>query len=223
MKKNLKISIDLVLIALLVGQMPYVLVGEKIHEWLGALFFILVCVHVQLNRGAQKAIYRRFWSTPLRFLNCLIITLAGVFFFALIFSAPFISKYFFVFLPISGGAALARWVHLLSAYWGFIFFCLHLGLNLERGFGLARLASASPGASKTLTVSALIVTLLFVPVGLKAFITNDIPAYLFLRQQFPFFDFELPLWKVLAQSLAMVVTFAAPTFWLRRLLRPKKS
>ena len=38
------------------------------------------------------------------------------------------------FLPISGGSFWARTLHMLSAYWGFVFISLHLGL-LIAGYG----------------------------------------------------------------------------------------
>ncbi|MDR2386464.1 MAG: DUF4405 domain-containing protein, partial [Deltaproteobacteria bacterium] len=158
MKKALKISLDIALIVLLICLMPYLHIGERAHEWLGALFVILVWVHVKLNWAAFQAGFRRFWSSPLRLLNCLITSLASLAFLALLISGPFISKYVFVFLPISGGAALARSIHLLAAYWAFIFFSLHLGLFLERAFGLTKYAASSPRASKTLFIIALMAT-----------------------------------------------------------------
>ncbi|MDR2456790.1 MAG: hypothetical protein LBE49_09395 [Deltaproteobacteria bacterium] len=223
MKKVVKLWVDIALALLLIFQMPYILVGEKIHEWLGVIFLILILVHVKLNQAAFLAMFRRFWSSASRLANCLITSLAAASFIGLLISAPFISKFVLSFLHISGGAAFGRTAHLLCAYWGLVFFSLHLGLHLDKALGLARFGSGSPAASKSLAAAAPIVTVLAVAFGLKAFLANHIGAYLFLRQQFVFFDFEAPLWKILADNLFMMAAFAALAFWLRRLLRFRRS
>jgi hypothetical protein len=221
LKKVVKLCIDVALALLLIIQMPYILVGERIHEWVGVIFLILIWVHVKLNQAACRAMFRRFWSSPFRLANCLITSLAGASFIGLLISAPYISKFVFSFLHISGGTAFGRTAHLLCAYWGFVFFSLHLGLHFDKALGLARLGAPAPAPSKSL--AAPIVTVLAVALGLKAFLANHIGAYLFLRQQFVFFDFEAPLWKVLSDHLFMMAAFAALAFWLRRLLRFRRA
>jgi hypothetical protein len=222
LKKKIKICVDIALVAVLLCQMPYFLVGERIHERLGVVFLVLVLVHVALNRAAFRAMFRRFWSSPLRLVNCLTTALAGAALMALVASAPYISKHVLVFPFITGGAGLARTAHLLSAYWGFVLFSLHLGLHLEKAVRPARLGAGSRGASKKPAPLALIATLIVAIFGLKAFMAGDIASYLFLRQQFVFLDPDIPLWKVFADNLAMMGALAATTFWLGRFLRSKR-
>lgn len=46
-----------------------------------------------------------------------------------IYSGIIMSRHVFAFLPIQGGMALARRLHILCSYWGFLFMSLHLGLH----------------------------------------------------------------------------------------------
>ncbi len=56
--------------------------------------------------------------------------------------------------------------------------------------------------------------------GVYAFVRNQIPAYLFLRAHFVFFDFERPAALFFADYLAMMALFVFLAHWLSSLLRP---
>ena len=40
-----------------------------------------------------------------------------------------LSRHVFAFLPIEGGRSWARVLHMIGAYWGFVFMSLHLGVH----------------------------------------------------------------------------------------------
>lgn len=48
---------------------------------------------------------------------------------ALIYSSIVLSGYVFAFLPVEGGMALARRLHILGFYWGFLLMNVHSGLH----------------------------------------------------------------------------------------------
>ena len=52
-------------------------------------------------------------------------------------SGILLSRTVFSFLGIRGGQAAARIVHMLCAYWGFVFLSLHLGLHWRVIMGMA--------------------------------------------------------------------------------------
>lgn len=56
--------------------------------------------------------------------------------------------------------------------------------------------------------------------GVYAFVRNQIPAYLFLRAHFVFFDYERPAALFFADYLAMMALFVFLAHWLSSLLRP---
>lgn len=50
--------------------------------------------------------------------------------FALAYSGIVMSRHVFSALPINGGMATARVMHLAGSYWGFVLMSVHLGLHL---------------------------------------------------------------------------------------------
>ncbi len=57
---------------------------------------------------------------------------------ALIYSSIVLSRYVFAFLPIEGGMALARRLHILGSYWGFLLMNIHLGLHWNMVIGMVQ-------------------------------------------------------------------------------------
>ena len=54
------------------------------------------------------------------------------------YSGIAMSRYVFDFLPSIGGMSLARRIHILGAYWGFLLMSLHLGLHWNMILGMFR-------------------------------------------------------------------------------------
>lgn len=46
-----------------------------------------------------------------------------------LYSGIVLSRHVFAFLPLKGGMALARRMHILGSYWSFLLMSLHLGLH----------------------------------------------------------------------------------------------
>lgn len=214
--RRVKIGLDILLAGLLLCQMAYSLVGNRAHEWTGLAFIVLAVAHNVINRSAYVYAFRGPWSAS-RAVGLAVTALAMVSLVGLAASAPFVSGHVFVFLNLSGGASVARTVHLLCAYWGFVFFSFHLGLHFERLAGRMGLGPAGP-----FKAAAWALVILAAGFGVKAFLANDIASYLFLRVIFAYFDPDLPLWLFFSQYLSMMVTFAALAFCLRKLLRARK-
>ena len=104
-------------------------------------------------------------------------------------SGIILSREVFAFLPISGGLALARPLHILSAFWGFVLMALHLGLHWNMILGMIRkstgVKTAKPVQIVLRTAGAGIAVY-----GLYAFFKNQFLSYMFLTSSFVFFDFE---------------------------------
>ena len=49
----------------------------------------------------------------------------------LMYSSIVLSRYVFAFLPIERGLALARRLHILGSYWGFLMMSLHLAVEVS--------------------------------------------------------------------------------------------
>ena len=117
-KQKLKIIIDLLLTVFLLLLMPYGMVGEAAHEWIGVGMLLLFIIHHILNRKWLRGLAKGRY-TPLRILQTTVVflILAGMIGSAV--SGMILSSHVFDFLDIRGFSAPARVVHMLSAYWGF--------------------------------------------------------------------------------------------------------
>ncbi len=95
---------------------------------------ISVCL---LNWRWHKNLFQGKYSPMRIFQFCIdILTLFSMI--ALIYSSIVLSRYVFAFLPIAGGMALARRLHILGSYWGFLLMNIHLGLHWNMVIGVVQ-------------------------------------------------------------------------------------
>lgn len=106
-------------------------------------------------------------------------------------SGIILSLHVFSFLPINGGRSLARSIHMLSAYWGFVLMSLHLGFHWSMMMGMARKLVKKQSSLRAWILR--ILALLIAGFGLWAFVKRQIGSYMLLRNRFVFFDFDEPL------------------------------
>ena len=115
------------------------------------------------------------------------------------------SRYVFDFLPGAGGMGRARILHMLSAYWGFIWMSLHLGLHWNRMLGMAQKGSKTTGHIKVWV--SRIIGAAIAAYGVYAFVIRGIGNYMFLRSLFVFFDYEEPLLLFYVDYIAVMGLF----------------
>ncbi len=192
MKKKFiwKISIDMVMTVLLLFLMAKQITGESAHEWLGTGMMILWLLHNILNRSWYTHLFKGRY-TPTRVFQTSINLMVFLFMFGLMGSGIVLSREVFAFLPISGGMATARTIHMLSAFWGYVLMALHLGLHWNMILGMAK-----KNVGKTIGFGVGIVcrcaAICIAGYGLYAFFKNQFLAYMLLTSDFVFFDFERP-------------------------------
>lgn len=121
-------------------------------------------------------------------------------------SAVTLSREVFAFLPISGGIALARSMHIAGAFWAFVLMSLHLGQHWNMVLGMIRKMIGSP-RSVPLQRIVRIIGVLIAAYGLFAFIQQQFPAYLTLSSSFVFFDFTRPAFLFYLDHLAIMGLF----------------
>ncbi len=223
MKQTVKRIVDLAMIILLPILMAEVLIGQQLHEWLGTGMLALFIAHHILNFGWWKSFFKGSY-TPQRAFYTTIVLLLLLDMAALFASGVMMSGFVFSFLHISGGMILARQLHLFASYWGFILMSAHLGLHMEQFFGLGRkmFHLSEKNAVRTWVLRSLAV--LAAGYGIFAFFTQQIPGYLFLQTHFVMFDETKAAVVYFAETIAMMVLFAAVAHYLNKLLcKVKKS
>lgn len=127
-KMIVKLCIDIGMTIVLLLLMPYELVGQVAHEWLGIGIFALFIAHHILNGKWSRNLLKGKY-TPLRIWQTILVLFVLATMIGSMVSGIILSRHVFSFLPISGGRAFARRLHMLSAYWGFVLMSLHLGLH----------------------------------------------------------------------------------------------
>ena len=187
-----KMIVDGMMTLGLLFLMGYQLWGESAHEWAGAGMLLLFLVHNFLNRSWYRNLFRgRF--TPMRLVQIGVNMLLLTAMLAQMYSGIVMSRHVFAFLPIDGGMAAARRLHILGAYWGFLLMSVHLGLHWNMFLNMAGRRGA--GRLPRLSRPALFLAgLAIAAYGLSVFIRRDFPVYMFLRTEFVFLDYDEPVW-----------------------------
>ncbi|MCR0335960.1 DUF4405 domain-containing protein [[Clostridium] innocuum] len=207
MKKKFvfKISVDIVMTVLLLFLMARQLTGDSAHEWLGVGMLILWIAHHILNRSWYSHLFKGRYTPA-----CILKTVTNFAVFlsmlGLMVSGIILSREVFVFLPISGGIVLARPLHVLSAFWGFVLMALHLGLHWNMILGMVRKATG-PITSKLQRILLRVAAASIAGYGLYAFLKNQFLSYMFLTSSFVFFDFERPVLLFFIEYIAIMDLF----------------
>lgn len=190
-KAVVKLAVDVVMTLALLFLMGYHFWGEILHEWVGAGMLLLFIAHHILNGHWYKTIFKGKYNV-LRILTLCIDFLVLLAMLAQMYSGIVMSRYVFNFLPFSGGMSLARRLHILGAYWGFLLMSLHLGLHWNMILGISRKAAGIKSKAKSRSMIAFIIGLAIAGYGVLEFIGRDFPTYLFLKSEFVFLDYSEP-------------------------------
>ncbi len=135
-KQKIKITADALMTVALLLLMPYEMVGEAAHEWIGAGMFLLFILHHILNRKWTGNIGKGRY-TPYRILQTVLVILVLVCILGSMISGIILSRHLFAFLDIRGFSGPARIMHMTCAYWGFVLMSLHLGIHWGSMTGMA--------------------------------------------------------------------------------------
>ena len=187
-----KICVDVMMTAALYACMAYMLIGEEAHEWIGSGLALLFVLHNALNRKWYAALLTGRY-TPLRAFQTAVNLLCLASMAAAAVSGAAMSRYIYDIPFLSGGASLARTVHMLAAYWGYCFISLHLGLHWSMILGMMKNAAAPQNAPRWITPLLRTAGAAAALLGAHALMRHSLLDYMFLRNQFVFFDTERPL------------------------------
>ena len=202
-----KICVDITMTAALYACMAYMLVGEEAHEWIGSGLALLFVLHNALNRKWYAALLTGRY-TPLRAFQTAVNLLCLASMAAAAVSGAAMSRYLYDIPFLSGGASLARTVHMLAAYWGYCFISLHLGLHWSMMLGMMKNAAAPQRAPRWVTPLLRTAGAAAALLGAHALMRHNLLDYMFLRNQFVFFDTERPLCLFFLDYAAIMALWA---------------
>lgn len=220
MKKaaTIKIIVDVLMTLALLFLMGYQLWGEAAHEWAGAGMLVLFLAHHILNRGWYKNLFKGRY-TPMRVFQVCVDMLLLIAMLAQMYSGIVMSRHVFAWLPVDGGMALARRLHILGSYWGYLLMSVHLGLHWNMFLGMARKRAGKTAPSKRRRLILFLIGLLIAAYGAFVFMNRDFPTYLFLRSEFVFLDYEEPVWSFYLDYLCLMGLWVFLAHYLSQCLR----
>lgn len=187
-KMTVKITADILMTALMMFLMGYHLWGDTAHEWVGAGVFVLFILHHILNFGWYKNLFRKKYG-PVRILQTAVDISVFAAMLGLMISGVILSRKVFAFLPIKGGMAFARTLHIAATHWGFVLMSLHLGLHWSMFVGLAKKAAGLNKPSRVRGIICFLTAAAIAAYGIYVFISRDFSDYMTLKTKFAFLDY----------------------------------
>ena len=215
MKPQIKTVIDLLMTLLLLFLMLYQVTGEMLHEWLGAGMLLLFLAHNLLNLKWYARLFQGSYR-PMRLLQTLVNLGVLLSILCLGFSGAVLSRYVFAWLPLRGPMATARSMHMAASYWGFVLMSVHLGLHWGMALGAFRRMCPAKKISGPLLWGLRLCAAGTAGYGLYLFIRKDILAYMFLKVQFVFFDFEQSAGMAAVEQAAMMAFWVFVAYYAAR-------
>ena len=206
----LRRALDLAMTILSVLLMGGLLVfpSDAVHEILGTVLIFLWAVHNVLNRSFYKSLFNGKYS-PFRIAMTIINSALVVCCILLAVSGVMLSNHLFVFLQIESGMGFARPVHLAASHWYYILISLHFSLHAGAVFGGLKLKAVRLAVNCAVGAVSLY--------GLFAFVRLGLWKYMFLTQQFFFFDMQRGFLLFVVDYVSVFVMFAAVGYWGRLL------
>ena len=215
-KQKFRMSLDLtmtVLSLILMGG-NYFFPWDGVHEIIGVVLLVLWAVHMWLNHGFYKSLFRGKYNA-FRVLQAVInvgILLCAV---LLMVSGIMLSNHVFAFLGIEFGADFARTAHMLSSHWYFVFMSLHIGMHIGViARQIVNRKNETVVSTSSTTVVRKILFALVCAYGVYAFVVRNIGKYLLFLQPFFFFDIERGYVLFFVDYVCIMVAIATAGFWL---------
>jgi len=215
-KIRMPVDISMTILSVILMGGNYLFPADIVHEILGLALFLLWAVHIALNRRWYSAIFKGKYNpyrTMQTVVNCGILICALF----LMISGIILSNHIFTFLNIQGGLGFARIAHLLASHWYYLFMSLHIGLHVsmiankiaqKKDAAIESSNQESKPQSSARKIIFRIVLVLACAYGLYAFIIRGVWKYLFLRQQFFFFDLERGYVLFALDYISIIILFA---------------
>lgn len=208
--------LDAAMTMLLLVAMAYPITGNHVHELAGILLFAGFMAHNLLNRRWYGTVLKvgghppQVLNTALNLLLCA--AMAG-----LLGSAVLISHTRSGFIPVDG-SLVARRIHVLCAYWGFVLMSLHVGMHWSTVIGAARRIAGIEGTNPLRTTALRAASALITLHGLRAFAEREIGSRLILYYSFDFWDFHEPSAWYFIRYASIMGALICGAYYLRKWL-----
>lgn len=181
-KMAVKLANDLVMTVFMFVAMAYYITGNTIHEFVGAVVFVLFIVHNFLNRHWYIKILKGKYKLR-RILQIGVNLLFLVTMIMMMISGVFISSDVFPFIPVNNDM-IYRQIHVQTAYWGFIIMAVHIGFSWGMVINSVRKMTGITSANRIHTIALRILAVLIVMYGVHSSFEREMGSKLFIYNPF---------------------------------------
>lgn len=217
----IKIAIDFVMTVLMVLAMSYRITGNTVHEVLGVIIFVLFFIHNILNRQWYKTIFKNK-KNAISIINTVVNLLLVVTMGVLIISSVLISRTVFAFAGLSGGI-LARQLHILSAYWGFILVSVHIGIHWGLIINATRKMTGIKSTNNFRTIALRVFTVLIAVYGIYISFEKEVGAKLILYYTYDYWDINKSAINYFVEYLSIMGIYICGTYYTFKLINNRKN
>lgn len=218
-KQIIKTVVDLLMAALLLFLMTYEYIGQEFHEWIGCGMFLLFILHHVLNgRWLMAACKGKY--TSYRIMQTMLVFLIFCSMLGSMFSGILLSQTVFASFKL-----YAEWVnavHMLCAYWGFVWMSLHFGLHWGMLMGMMKRVVPLK-SKKAFNIALRMMGFCIAGYGIYAFIRRNFPMYMTWKYHFALYNYDEPLIFYLFDHAAIMGLFVGIGHYLGKLLRYRRK
>ena len=142
-KRKIQVFADFAMTVMLPLLMVYNMIGDTLHEWIGAAMFVMFIIHHVINfRFAASIAKGKYTANRILITAVDFLLLADML--ALIISAVILSRHVFAFLHLNVRVSFARTAHLLGSYWAFILMSVHIGIHFHTVISMVQKKISKP-------------------------------------------------------------------------------
>jgi len=217
-KLVVKILVDIGMTICLLLLMPYSLLSESAHEWIGVIMFALFITHHILNRRWMVSITKGKY-TAFRAIQTVLVIAMLVLMLGSMISGVLLSNHLFKMIKIVGTYMVARQIHIFCAYWGFVVMSLHLGVHWNLVVAMVGRLWERPSVIRKWSARG--VAVITAGYGIYAFYRRQIGDYLLMRAHFVFYDYEEGVLPFMIDYLAVMIFLAFIGYYGGVLLKKK--
>ncbi|MGG0425852.1 DUF4405 domain-containing protein [Priestia megaterium] len=219
MNRNIliRLVIDLVMTVLMLVAMAYHVTGNTIHEVVGIVLFILFIVHNILNRRWYKTIIKGTYNVR-RILKIVVNLLFLVSMVVVMISSVPISRDIFPYFSINNDM-IVRQIHVLTAYWGFIFMTVHIGVSWGTIINAVRKMTGITGMSRIRTIVLRVLAVLIVIYGVQTSFERDLGSKLIIYDPFGSYILDNSAMGFLIDYLSIMGIYICGTHYALKFVR----
>ena len=214
---KIKMTIDICMTILIFGAMSYQYFGDKNHELIGTVLFVLFIGHHLLNRNWYENIGKGKYTLP-RILQSVIDLLLLLDMIGLMISGIGLSRHVFCFLNADMSASFARNLHMVTSHGMFLLIGMHIGLHYGMIMGMMRKVLGIQEKNSLRTWILRSIAVFISGYGVYALYKRSFLSYLTLKVHFAFFDFEEPMIFYESDLLAMTILMAVIGYYLQKIM-----